>query len=180
MRAAAPLGLVWIVGYLAAVVGLVGAAALRRRPILLKGSSLLPLTLLFVVLSTVAVVGPARRLGAVLLPMVAFQLVALGAAWAVRGQWLVVGADAAAVASTLERCLGMLCAPFERPGRAEAYVVPLADGPLRVALRPAPAGATIVTFAGATAHKKAALLRALLAKQFDGVVPRVKIGRSGE
>lgn len=178
VRASAPLGFVWIAGYLATTLGMVAAAALRRKPILLKGSTLLALTLLFIVLSAAAAVDPARREAVVPLPLVAFQVVALGAAWAVRGRWLVVGADAAAVGATLERCLGMLCASFERA--VDAYVVPLADGPLHVALRPALAGATLVTFRGATGHRKAALLRALLAKQFDGVVPRVKIGRSGE
>lgn len=178
VRAPAPLGFVWVVGYLAATLGLVAAAALRRKPILLQGRSLLALTLLFVVLSAAAAVDPARRQAVVPLPLVAFQAVALGAAWAVRGRWLVVGADPAAVGATLERCLGMLCASSERA--VGAYVVPLADGPLYVALRPAPGGATLVTFRGATGHRKAALLRALLAKQFDGVVPRVKIGRSSE
>jgi len=162
---------------MAATLGLVATAALRRRPILLKGSSLLTLTLLFAVLSVASAVDPARRHVVVPLPLVAFQVVALGAAWAVRGWWLVVGADATAVGATLERCLGMLCAPFERAG--DAYLVPLAAGRLRVVVRRAPAGAAVVTFSGATGHRKAALLRTLLAKQFDPVVPTVKIGTRG-
>jgi hypothetical protein len=178
VRGSTPLGFVWIAGYLAATLGLVAAAAFRRKPVLLKGSSLLALTLLFVALSAAAAAGHARRSGTVLLPLVAFQLVAVGVAWAARGQWLVAGAGPAAVGATLERCLGMLCASFERA--ADGYVVPLADGPLRVALRPALGGATVVTFRGATGHRKAALLRTLLAKQFDPVVPRVKVGRRGE
>ena len=177
MRASAPAGLHWIAGYLVATLGLVATAAFRRLPILLKGSSLLTLTLLFAVLSVIAAVDPARRQVVVPLPLVAFQVVALGAAWAVRGRWLVVGADPTAVGATLERCLGMLCAPFERAG--DAYVVPLANGPLRVVVRRAPAGAAVVTFRGARGHRKAALLRTLLAKQFDPMVPRIKLGSWG-
>ena len=158
-------------GYVAAALGALGLAALRRRPVLLRGRTLLAFTVLFAVASTAASV---TATGSVPAALLVFEVAALAAAWGARGRWLIVHATPEAVGAAVERCTRMLCASVERAG--DAYAVPLAGGALRLTVRRASRQAAVVAFAGATRQKKAVLLRRLLAKQYDGVLPRIKLG----
>lgn len=65
-----------------------------------------------------------------------------------------------AVGQIVDRCLGMLL---------------LSEDPLAIELQGVARGVVRIRFRGRTGHRKARLLKALVAKQFRGILPRMRI-----
>ena len=92
------------------------------------------------------------------------------AAW---NRWFLFRIDRATAAETVERCMKMILLPFEKD--AGRYRLTLGSGPALLGLTTAPLLGVILTLRGNPKHKKVALLRALLAKSFRPVFPRLRI-----
>jgi hypothetical protein len=77
----------------------------------------------------------------------------------------------------LERCLAMVRAPFERATDEwrGGYVVRVGTDRFEIGLRAVFRRCVQLRFRGGRRHRKAALLKALVAKQFRGVLPRLRI-----
>jgi hypothetical protein len=165
--------LVWAAAYAV----LAGVAALlvrsRREPTIVRGDWIFSFTAVY---ALVAAVVTALRGGRFSLGVLAATVVVLLAGWLVQSRWWVVGADADAVAATIEECAARLCAPTARS--AGHYTVTVPGGALR--LRVAPAGrSTMIVFVGTAKHRKAQLFRRLLTKQYRSVIPTIRLGTLG-
>jgi hypothetical protein len=77
------------------------------------------------------------------------------------------------VRRVLERCFAMVRVSFERAG--EGYVVRVAADRLEIGIRAVFRRSVQLRFRGGGRHRKMALLKALVAKQFRGVLPRIRI-----
>lgn len=76
------------------------------------------------------------------------------------GLWLVFPTDVRAVGEIVDRCLGMLL---------------LSEDPLATELQDVARGVVRIRFRGPARHRKARLLKSLVAKQFRGILPRIRI-----
>jgi hypothetical protein len=76
------------------------------------------------------------------------------------GLWLVFPTDVRAVGGIVGRCLGMLL---------------LSEDPLAIELQEVARGVVRIRFRGRARHRKARLLKALIAKQYRGILPRIRI-----
>ena len=76
------------------------------------------------------------------------------------GLWLAFPTDARAVGEIVDRCRGMLL---------------LSEDPLATELQDVARGVVRIRFRGGARHRKARLLKALVAKQFRGILPRIRI-----
>ena len=155
-----------LAAYGAGVVAAVAAAALRPGATLWRGGGVVVFSTLFLAPGLVAMASgrpPALTL--------AFGALIL-AWWVLRSRWLVIGAKADALGGALAECAGKVRAPCEPA--AGGYRVRIADGALEVRIRPLGARLTLVTF-DPCPHRKARLLRQLLAKQFAGALPTVRV-----
>jgi hypothetical protein len=160
----------WLIAYGAVVAAVVTVAVLRPGATLWRGRAFLAFNALFVVIAagiTLAVAG--------VLPL---ALVAAGGAlllgsWALKSRWLVVGGDDASVRVAIEGCARRVCARCEQV--EGGYRVPLPGCELRVTIRRVGARSTLLTFHAPPRHRKAQLLQTLLAKQYDGALPKVRI-----
>jgi hypothetical protein len=76
------------------------------------------------------------------------------------GLWLVFPTDLRAVGGIVDRCLGMLL---------------LSEDPLAIELQPVARGVVRIRFRSRARYRKARLLKALIAKQFRGILPRIRI-----
>jgi hypothetical protein len=159
----------WLAAYGALVAAAAGLAVLRPGATLWRGPGVLIFNALFVGIAAGAalvVAGapravPAAAAGALLL-----------ASWALRSRWLVVGADDASVGAVIESSARRMCAPCERVDGGYRLLLP---DELRVRLRPVGARSTLLTFDVAPRHRKAKLFRRLLAKQYHGALPTLRI-----
>jgi hypothetical protein len=89
----------------------------------------------------------------------------------------VLGGPRAAVVSTLEVCLGRVCAVYER--RDAGFVMTHPAGPLHISVHALPwTRVSAVSLRARPTYKKADLFRRLFAKQYRGVLPtpRIRIG----
>ena len=173
----------WLVVYIAAVVVWSIVLLAGRTPTLWKGSSLRWFNGAFIAATIVVMV--ARRVGpgAGLLVFDA----ALAAMMAVaRETWLALhvvpstsGTSAtnaerlAVLRQTLEVCFAKTRAQFV--SSAEGYLLQVAGGEMQITLKSAVAGAVRIGFAGNTASTKAQLIRSLIAKQFRGSFPTLRM-----
>lgn len=173
-------GSAWLAGY-AAIIALCAITVLvRREPTLLRGRSAFTFTTLYVALAWVSVAWLDARgsrfslfspfdLGAAAL---AIAITAIAAPW-----WFVLGGPRAAVVSTLEACLGRVCAVYERTDAG--FIMKIPAGGMRVSVHTLPwTRVSVVSLCAKPPHKKADLLRRLFAKQYRGVFPtlRIRIG----
>jgi hypothetical protein len=76
------------------------------------------------------------------------------------GLWLAFPTDVRAVGQIVDRCLGMLL---------------LSEDPLAIELQDVARGVVRIRFRGRARHRKTRLLKALVAKQFRGILPRIRI-----
>ena len=172
----------WVAVYLAIL--LVWALIILRRtgPTLWKGRSLVALNIAFVVISTAVVLLEGRTLGE---PQggwawrsfppgfIAFDLVLIVIAVAVRKQWLLLRISHADTAAILEKCFAQTRAASVR--RADGYAVPCGDAEMTVTIRPSLIRLVSVRFTGGEESKRAALLRSLFGKQFHSSFPTPRI-----
>jgi len=77
------------------------------------------------------------------------------------------------VGDVLHRCLTMVRAAFERtpPG----YLVRLGSGRLEIEIRAVLRRCVRIRFRGDERHRKTRLLKALVAKQYRGILPRIRV-----
>jgi hypothetical protein len=88
------------------------------------------------------------------------------------GKWFLF-ANAPKIPERVESALAMLLIPFEKTG--DGYALKLSNGRAFVAIFPYSRWGAILAFRGNRRHKKMQLLRALLAKKFRPVFPRITI-----
>ena len=137
---------------------------------LLRGERVLGLTAVFVLAALVLV---AIRWARPAPGVVAFWAVSLTCSLLIRGKWILVHYDPRVTPGVLEGALAMLLIPSERAG--PCYALKLGDRAASVCFRPIAPGIALLTFAASEGHKKAHLLRVLLAKRFRPVFPRPTI-----
>jgi hypothetical protein len=165
--------LAWAAAYVVVVAVAAAVVVSRREPTIVRGDWVFLLTSLFVLLAAIVTALRGERFS---LGVLAGTVVVLLAGWAVQSRWWVVGANAGTVAATIDECASRLCAPATRAGREATVLVP--GGMIR--LRIAPAGrSTMIVFVASSRHRKAALFRRLLAKQYRAVMPTIRLGTAG-
>ena len=165
--------LVWASVYAGVVIVACAVVGTRREPTIVRGDWIFLWTAVFILVAAIVV---ALRGGRFSLGVLAATVVVLLAGWLVQSRWWVVGADADAVAATIEECAARLCAPTTRSAGHCTVTVP--GGALR--LRVAPAGrSTMIVFVGTAKHRKAQLFRRLLTKQYRSVIPTIRLGTLG-
>jgi hypothetical protein len=163
-----------VLGWAAAYVVIAVVAAVvvlaRREPTIVRGDWVFLLTAVFVLLAAIVT---ALRGGRFSLGELSITVAVLIAGFLLQSRWWVIGANAATVGVTVDECASRLCAPTTRTGHEAIVTVP--GGAIR--LRIAPAGAsTVIVFVASAKHRKVALFRRLLAKQYRPVMPTLRIG----
>jgi hypothetical protein len=160
----------WIAGYIGALVIWWLVLAASTSATLWRGSSLVFLNGAFVVASVVTMLfrqlSPSSAL-------VGFDIILLGLVLPLRGVWLTLHVPMSEVERILEECFTRTRARYTRAGAD--YVLTVADREMRVNLSVPIRGVVRVGFRGNTRSKKAQLIRALIAKQFQGSLPTLKI-----
>jgi hypothetical protein len=156
--------------YLAIVLAGVVLLSCGRETMLLRGEQVFRLTVVFALVSLIALairwVWPAPG-------VVAFWAGSLACSLLIRGRWILVHHHPRTTAELLEGALTMLLISSERTG--SGYTLKLGDRPAIVTVRGMVPGIALLTFAVPGGHKKVQLLRALLAKRFRPVFPRPTI-----
>jgi hypothetical protein len=160
-----------LAGYAAVV--LVGALTVlvRSTPSLVRARSVFLFTLVYF-----AVAAAGLQLGHASIPrhvgvaaVVAVVLTAGLAPW-----WFVLGGPHAAVVETMEVCFGRVCAQFERDHSGFRMSVP--GGSLDVSVHALHVQrVTAISFRARPRHRKGDLFRGLLAKQYPGALPTIRI-----
>jgi hypothetical protein len=156
----------WIVAYLAIVLVWAIIVLRRRGPTLWKGRSLVAVNISFVVISAAVVLLRGQALGA---GLIAFDLVLILVALAMRDKWLLLGISRADSGAVLERCLTQTRASSVR--RDDGYVVSCGSAEMLVTIRPGISQLVGVSFTGGSGSRKAALLQKLFCKQFHSSFP---------
>jgi hypothetical protein len=161
----------WVAGYIGALVIWWLLLAAGKSPTLWRGSSLAFLNVAFTVASLVTMLIRQLRPSSAL---VGFDVILLGLVLLLRDMWLTLHVQMSEVARILEECFTRTRAVYSRAGGG--YVLTVADREMRVNLSLPVRGVVRIGFRGNTGSKKAKLIRALIAKQFRGSFPAVKIG----
>ena len=156
----------WIAAYLAILLVWTLIILRRRGPTLWKGRSLVAVNIAFVLVSTAVVLlrGEPFSTG-----LIAFDLVLIVAALAVRDKWLLLGINHADSAAVLEKCFTQTRA--SSGPRDGGYVVSCGGAEMFVTIRPAISQLLGVSFTGRTESRKAALVQKLFCKQFHSSFP---------
>jgi hypothetical protein len=165
----------WLAGYAAIVASCAITVLLRREPTLLRGRSVFTFTTLYVAVAWASVAWRQARVS----PFSSVDLGAAAAAIAITGiaspWWFVLRGPHAAVISTLEVCLGRVCAVYER--KDAGFLVKNPAGRMRISVHALPwTHVSVVSLRAKPPYKKADLLRRLFAKQYRGVFPTLRIG----
>jgi hypothetical protein len=160
----------WLVAYSVLVAAALALAVLRSGATLWRGNSFVIFNALFVVLTLGATVGDAGALPRVLATASGMLLVT---SWTLKSRWLVVGEGDAAVGAAIQESARRVCAECERIDGG--YRVPLSGGELLVWVGRVGAHCTLLTFDAPPGHRKAQLLQHLLAKQYHGALPTLRI-----
>lgn len=164
----------WLAGYAAIVAVCAITVLVRREPTLLRGRSAFTFTTLYVALAWAALAWQDARVfpfsplgfGAAAVAMV---ITGTAAPW-----WFVLGGPHAAVVSTLEVCLGRVCAVYER--KDTGFIMKIPAGGMHISVHALPwTRVTVVSLRAKPPYKKADLLRRLFAKQYRGVLPTLRI-----
>jgi hypothetical protein len=145
----------WIAAYVAIL--LVGCllVAFRSEPTVLVGSSYLLFTTVFAALSVAVPLLAGQELAPA--SAVFWTLLLLGS-WLARSFWLIAGAGPDEVREAIERCLMKVRIEQDR----------------RIGIREVPGG-VLIRFQERARSKKHELFERLLAKQFRGVLPRLRV-----
>jgi hypothetical protein len=160
----------WVAGYIGALVIWWLLLAAGKSPTLWRGSSLAFLNVAFIVASVVTMLIRQLRPSSAL---VGFDVILLGLVLLLRGVWLTLHIATSEVERILEECFTRTRAVYTRAGGD--YVLTVADREMRVNLSVPIRGIVRIGFRGNTGSKKAQLIRALIAKQFRGSFPVLKI-----
>ena len=164
--------LAWATAYVVIAVAAAALVLVRRDPTIVRGDWIFLLTALFVLLAAIATAVTGSRFS---LGELAGVVAVLIAGWFVQARWWVVGAAPAAVGVMVDECASRLCAPLARTGQDAVVTVP--GGAIR--MRIAPAGrSTVIVFLSSAKHRKVALFRRLLSKQYRAVMPTLRVGDS--
>ena len=160
----------WAAAYVLIAVAATTVVLARREPTVVRGDWVFLVTALFVVLAATVT---ALRGGRFSLGELSVTVLVLVAGLLLQSRWWVIGANAATVGGTVDECAARLCAPTTRAGHDAIVTVP--GGVIR--LRIAPTGSsTVIVFVASAKHRKVALFRRLLAKQYRSVLPTLRIG----
>lgn len=155
-------------------VGLLGVGLasilIRRRPVLVKGTTWVRINVVFALLFLAT--GVFLQSGALALSVSA-GAVLLAISWPARRRWWAFRTTPAQMSEIIERSLARILIPFETTGRQFALAIPAASLSID-ASSPIP-GLEALTFNGDWRHKKARLAGKLIAKQLRGIVPRITI-----
>lgn len=166
--------LVWAAAYVALVIGATAVVRSRRDPTVIRGDRVFLLTALFVLAAAAVTALRGERLS---LGVLAGSVLLLAAGWLVRSRWLVVGAESTAVAATVAECAARLRAPAAMlPG---GCTVTVPGGVVRLRIVPASSRSTMIVFVASVRHRKTALFRRLLAKQYRAAMPTIRFGAPG-
>jgi hypothetical protein len=160
----------WLVAYAALVAAVVALAVLRSGATLWRGGAFVTFNALFLVLAIGATVASARGSARALATASGMLLLT---SWTLKSRWLVVGGDDVGVNAAIEECARRVCAECVRVNGG--YNVPLSGGELRVQVRRVGARCTLLTFDVPPGQRKAQLLQRLLAKQYHGALPTLRI-----
>jgi hypothetical protein len=163
-------GEICLAGFAALVVVWAATVLLRREPTLVRGRTVFLFTALYVALAWgflawVDRAVPPRALGV--------GIVALAVSAAVAPWWFVLRGPRTAVLATIEVCFGRVCAQYDKVGAG--FVMKIPGGTLRVGVHALSASVTVLSFRARPAHKKSDLFRSLLAKQYPGMLPTIRI-----
>jgi hypothetical protein len=158
--------------------GLVAVSAatvlLRPEPSLVRGRHAFVFTVLYVAAAWAMLRSSATAIPA---PLMALAGAAVVSTAALAPWWFVLGGPRAAVVSTLEVCLGRVCAVYERTEAGFQMKVPTGD--MLISVRALPwTRVTVISLRSRPRHRKSDLLRRLFAKQYRGAfpTPRIRIG----
>jgi hypothetical protein len=162
--------LVWAAVYVVLVIVAASIVLARREPTVVRGDWVFLLTSVYILLAAAVSAWRGERFSlGVLVTIVVVLVVGL----LLQSRWWVVGATSDVVGAHVEECASRLCAPATRAGNECTISVP--GGSVR--LRIAPAGnSTMIVFIATAQHKKVALFRRLLAKQYRAVMPTIRLG----
>lgn len=164
----------WLAGFAALVVVCAATVLARPEPTLVRGSTVLRVTALYVALAwgVLAWHDSAIQMRGIIAAGAALILSASMAPW-----WFVLGGHRTAVASIIEVCFGRVCAQYERTDAG--FVMSVPGGGLHVGLHAlASSRMTVLSFRARpsrTRHKKGDLFQRLLVKQYRGVLPVIRI-----
>lgn len=147
--------MVWIAAYVAILLAGFLLVAVRSEPTVLVGSSYLLFNTAFAAASVAALLLTGQEIAPASASF--WALLVLGS-WIARSSWLIVHAGRGAIQEAVERCRRMV--------RME--MAP------RVRIRDLPGG-VLIRFPGRGRSRKLRLFESLLAKQFRGVLPRLRV-----
>jgi hypothetical protein len=159
----------WVAAYTTALIGWLIVLASGRRPTLWKGRTLVYFNGAIIAVLVVAMLARQQRPGFGLYILVGLLLASAAAA---RNAWLLLHVDRGKIDQVLEKCFVQTRASHNRT--PTGYVVIAAGAEMSVAIRPLLAGYA-VRFSGRRSSKKAQLIRALIAKQFQPSFPTLRI-----
>lgn len=178
--------MVWIAAYFAVLLAGCLLAAVRTEPTALGGSSFLffnaafaAVSLIAQILSVQAVSGQAMG-HAVSPALTTFWALMLLGSWIARSSWLIIRAGSSEVREVVETCLVKVRIAFEKSQcgfTVAAGPTSVATRPvkLRIRIRDLPPSCALIRFQGRARHRKLVLLKHLLAKQFRGVLPHLRV-----
>ncbi|HUQ82318.1 MAG TPA: hypothetical protein VM076_14295 [Gemmatimonadaceae bacterium] len=162
--------LAWAIAYAVILTVAVVVVRARREPTIVRGDWVFLVTSLFVLVAALVTAFRGERfsLGALVV-----TVLVLLAGWVVQSRWWVIGAPAPAVVATVDECASRICAPATHGGDESTISIPGGAVRLRIA---AAGGSTMIVFVACSRHRKAALFRKLLAKQYRSVMPTIRVG----
>jgi hypothetical protein len=160
----------WIAGYIGALVIWAIVLGAGTTPTLWRGSSLLFLNGAFIAVSIATMLVRRLRPDSTL---IAFEVILIGLVLVAREVWLVLHVGMQELERILEECFTRTRAAHTRAGNH--YVLAVANSEMRVRLSAPIRGVIRIGFGGNTKSKKAQLIRGLIAKQFRGSFPALKV-----
>jgi len=113
-----------------------------------------------------------RNAGASVAVLIAIAAL-LAATWLLRAQALIVGESAAQSHDKIQECAQRLCLTGQPAAPRYRYAIP--GGALTVTLRSVGSRARVITIRAKPAHRKADLFGKLIAKQYRGPLPHIRI-----
>jgi len=145
----------WIAAYVAILLAGCLLVAFRSEPTVLVGSSYLLFSTAFAALSVTVPLLAGQELAPA--PAVFWTLLLVGF-WLARSFWLIAGAGRDEIREAIEKCL----------------IKVRIEQDLRIRIREVPGG-VLIRFQERARSKKHELFESLLAKQFRGVLPRLRV-----
>jgi hypothetical protein len=159
----------WVAGYATALLLWLIVLAASKQPTLWKGRALVYLNGAFIAVLLVVILVRQQRPGVGLYVLGGLLLASAGAA---RNAWILLHIDRGKLDQLLEKCFRQTRASHKTT--PTGYTVIAAGSEMSVAITPLLAGHG-VRFGGASNSKKAQLIRALIAKQFQPSFPPLRI-----